>query len=314
MTSRAQSPAPPRRPLVAWWFSDGKAGHANQVRGLLAALSERLPLEAHALPALNTPQALAALLWQRAVRRDLPVPDLLLGAGHRTHLSLLAARRAHGGRAVVLMKPSLPRRCFDLCIVPEHDGVRSSARVLVTRGVLNAVRPSPVKRPGSGLILVGGPSSHHGWDEAVLLERIKTIAEHDPARHWTVAGSRRTPPATERRLAALGLLNVDNMSYRDSRPEWLPAQLATAEQVWVTEDSVSMIYEALTAGAAVGVLDVPRRGAGRVVRGVESLLREQWVTSFAAWRQGRALRAPQQVFDEAARCAQWMVERWFSVH
>lgn len=43
------------------------------MRGLLAALSDRLPLETHALPALNTPQALAALLWRRAVRRDLPV-------------------------------------------------------------------------------------------------------------------------------------------------------------------------------------------------------------------------------------------------
>ncbi len=314
MTSRAQSPAPPRRPLVAWWFSDGKAGHANQVRGLLAALSDRLPLEAHALPALKPRQALAAYAWRRPVRRDLPAPDLLLGAGHRTHLSLLAARRVHGGRAVVLMKPSLPRRCFDVCIVPEHDGVPSSARVLVTRGVLNVIRPAPVKQAGSGLILVGGPSPHHGWDEAGLLERIKTIAERDPARHWTIASSRRTPPATELRLPELGLPNVDSVMYRDTHADWLPAQLAAAEQVWVTEDSVSMIYEALTAGAAVGVIDVPRRGVGRVVRGVEALLREAWVTSFAAWRQGQALRAPQQVFDEAARCAQWMIERWFSVH
>jgi mitochondrial fission protein ELM1 len=46
-------------------------------------------------------------------------------------------------------------------------------------------------------------------------------------------------------------------------PDWLPTQLARADQAWVTADSVSMVYEALTAGAAVGVLDVPRpRQAG----------------------------------------------------
>ncbi len=304
----------PRRPLVAWYFSDGKPGHVNQVRGLLAALAERLPLESHAVALMTSSQLLLGFLLRGASAPAIPAPDLLLGAGHRTHLALLAARRAHGGRAVVLMKPSLPRRCFDLCIIPEHDGVPPSARVLLTRGVLNAVRPAPVKQAGSGLILVGGPSAHHGWDEAGLVERIQAIAAHDPARQWQVASSRRTPPASEARLQTLALPNLRCVLYRDTRPEWLPAQLAAAEQVWVTEDSVSMIYEALTAGAALGVIDVPRRGAGRVARGVEDLLREGLATSYAAWRQGRALSAPKQVFDEAARCAQWMVERWFSAH
>ena len=314
MTTHTQGAAPPRRPLVAWCFSDDKPGHVNQVRGLLAALAERLPLRTYTLPLMSPRRAIFTALRRRDTPRDLPAPDLLLGAGHRTHLSVLAARRVHGGRAVVLMKPSLPRRCFDLCIIPEHDGVPPSARVLLTRGVLNAVRPAPVKQVGSGLILVGGPSAHHGWDEAGLVERIQAIAAHDPARQWQVASSRRTPPASEARLQTLALPNQRCVLYRDTRPEWLPAQLAAAEQVWVTEDSVSMIYEALTAGAALGVIDVPRRGAGRVVRGVERLLSEGWATPFAAWRQGRALSAPTQVFDEAARCAQWMVERWFSVH
>ena len=38
------------------------------------------------------------------------------------------------------MKPSLPRRWFDLCIVPQHDGVAADAHTLVTEGALNRIR------------------------------------------------------------------------------------------------------------------------------------------------------------------------------
>jgi uncharacterized protein len=44
---------------------------------------------------------------------------------------------------VVLMKPSLPRRWFDLCILPQHDGIAADAHTLVTEGALNRVRPAP---------------------------------------------------------------------------------------------------------------------------------------------------------------------------
>ena len=40
------------------------------------------------------------------------------------------------------MKPSLPRRCFDLCIVPRHDGLAPDAHTLVTEGALNRIRPA----------------------------------------------------------------------------------------------------------------------------------------------------------------------------
>ena len=58
---------------------------------------------------LPTLTALSILFIGRFLAwRDLPTPDIVLGAGHRTHLSLLAARRVHRGKAVVLMRPSLP--------------------------------------------------------------------------------------------------------------------------------------------------------------------------------------------------------------
>jgi uncharacterized protein len=98
----------------------------------------------------------------------------------------------------------------------------------------------------------------------------------------------------------------------ETGPDWLPAQLARAGQVWVTADSVSMVYEALTAGAAVGVLETPRQRPSRVSRGLERLAVESWVTPFADWRPGRTLHRPPGIFNEAERCARWIVERWLA--
>ncbi len=93
--------------------------------------------------------------------------------------------------------------------------------------------------------------------------------------------------------------------------EWLPARLAAAATVWVTEDSVSMLYEALTAGAATGLLSMPRRGASISKRNLGGgLLAEGLVTSFDAWRNGQRLEPPSEPLDEAGRCADWVIQKW----
>jgi len=69
---------------------------------------------------------------------------------------------------------------------------------------------------------------------------------------------------------------------------------------------------ALTAGAAVGVLDVPCKRPGRVGRGLERLAEQGWVTRFEDWRRISRLTRPPGSFDEAGRCARWIVERWFA--
>ncbi len=102
-----------------WWFRDGRAGHERQAKALIDALGRLRPvtlLEAAPLGLADVARAAARRLWPA----EAP-PDLVLGAGHDTPPSLLAARRARGGRAVVLMRPSLPLAWFDLCVLPRHD-------------------------------------------------------------------------------------------------------------------------------------------------------------------------------------------------
>jgi len=299
------------RPVVVWVFTDGKAGHENQTRGLLAALAHHHPVDARWIKVPAYASVLSSLMTRRFLPGvGLPAPDLLIGAGHRTHLPLLAARRAHGGRTIVLMKPSLPRAWFDLCVIPEHDAV-AGANVFSTRGALNPVEPGK-KNARAGLILIGGPSRHHGWSENEILSQIETIIASESDVDWTLTTSRRTPSSTTARLRRLTLKNLTVVPVAETGPGWLSERLASAAQAWVTEDSVSMVYEALTANAATGVLSVPAKRESRIARGIAALSRDGLVTRFADWQRGRRLAPPAVPFNEAARVAAWIGEKWLS--
>ena len=78
-----------RRPVTVWCFTDGKAGHENQVQGLLSALGRMVPLDVHTLPAdCERHPAWALLRGRFAAGSDLPDPELIIGAGRATHLPL----------------------------------------------------------------------------------------------------------------------------------------------------------------------------------------------------------------------------------
>jgi mitochondrial fission protein ELM1 len=180
--------------------------------------------------------------------------------------------------------------------------------------VLNRVRPGVAKDPRQGLLLIGGPSKHHRWSEREVLEQIAQIqARSATQQRWRLTTSRRTPPSF---LPALQKIidpaRIEVVPFEKTDAEWLPAQLAWAGTVWVTADSVSMVYEALTAGASVGLIDIPPHDDDRIATGIQSLVDTELVTSFSHWRSGAELRPPKQPFSEAARVAREIMQRWFS--
>ena len=313
---RADPAARQGEPRVVWRFSDAKAGHDSQSLGLVDALKRRLPLVSYDIPV--TPGA--GLDWLRGqfpAASLLPDPWLVVGAGHSTHLPLLAARRARGGRAVVLMTPDLPKRWFDLCIIPDHDRPRPATNVLATRGSLNrmqAVARAADSRPNRrGLLMIGGPSRHYLWDHEQVIEQLAGVIRCSPVHHGVLTTSRRTPPGFAERVRDMLFnrnLKLTTHSWRDTPDPWLAVQLQRACCTWVTEDSVSMIYEALTAAVPVGLLSVPPRRQDRIVRGVEALVASGNVMRFDYWSRGIPLPRSVEVFDEANRVAEQICSYW----
>lgn len=298
--------------LQIWCFLDGKPGHENQSLGLIEALERctNRDLEVHHLPVSNKYPARLLGHGHRGRLLRLPPPHLLIGAGHATHMVLWRSRRRFGGRSVVLMKPSLPLRCFDLCLIPDvHQVEADSQHVLLTQGVLNRIRPSSQQQSDHALCLIGGPSSHYEWSDEHLLSQLRPLFQQSTDLRWTVATSRRTPDsllgALRESFPHLTIVPPGSVS-RD----WLPKQLSLAATTWVSEDSVSMTYEAVTSGARVGILELPRTRETRVTRGMDRLVETGRVTRFAQWQSTGQLQAPQTPLFESQRVAQEIVRRF----
>ncbi len=296
------------RAVVVWQWTDGKRGHERQCEGLVGALKQRVAVEHHLLPVSPAPRRrwFEFLSSSLPAHSELPDPDLIIGAGRSCGWPLLAARRARGGRTICIMRPQLPQWCFDLCIIPRHDGVPPTERVIVSDGPLNPMRPAAARERSLGVILLGGPSAHHDWHDEAILAQINQLLASSPGMRWVVSDSRRSPPTLAVRLAAMS--DVEFVSHRDAPPDWLTALLARAAQAWVSADSVSMLYEALSAGANVGVLEVPARRVDRITAIAADLRARGRVMSLADAARGSA--AAPVLLREAERVADLMLARW----
>ncbi|NOY65985.1 MAG: hypothetical protein GXP13_01070 [Gammaproteobacteria bacterium] len=293
--------------LVIWRFIDGKPGHENQTQGLIQALSKKADVKVFDVKPEPVFQA-----FRFCTKKSFPLqgrlsPALIMGAGHATHLSVLAASRTFRAKSVILMKPSWPVSLFDFCIVPEHDGLPASERIITTTGVLNRILPSTQLDENTGLILIGGPSSHYEWHNTAMLQRIQLILEKDK-KQWKLTTSRRTPDAFLEKLKQLSLDNLQIIPVSETDAYWLPQQLQRAGTVWISEDSVSMVYEALTAGASCGILPVQRKQDSRVSAGIDKLIEGHMLVSFEGYMASEKMLTNEKPINEAQRVADYLLK------
>lgn len=300
------------QPQLIRVLSDGRPGHENQSAGLAEALARRTGA---AIETVRVTGAGYLARYRRAIAREPEAirPQLLIGTGHQVHLPLSFAARRFGAKSVLIMEPTWPKAWFDLCLVPEHDLPSGpvAANVIPTRGALNRIPETrPPKQP-RGLVLIGGPSRHHRWDAATLAPAIADVVRARPEYRWTIANSRRTPAGFLKEMARADV-PAELVAHTQAPPGWASEQLLAATEVWVTEDSVSMMYEAVTAGARTGLLPASAaRADSRVHRAVKALLQAGLAARHAVWLEnGRTLPAPQP-FHETARCAELVLERFF---
>lgn len=294
--------------LTIWQISDGKPGHENQSLGLIDALGRACPCESFRIDVSE-----AGNFWTRwrtalAQAKPLPMANLIIGAGHATHFPMWCLKRVSGAKSVVLMKPSLPMGFFDLCLAPRHDfpaGATDEDGLILTEGAINRVL-LPEGERGGKLILIGGPSKTHGWDEDAMM---KSLDELVADGEWKLTDSRRTPEGFLDRVRTK-FPQVDVHPHHETDSKWLPRELRYAEEVWVSEDSVSMTYEAISSGARVGLLPVPRlREDSRVLRGLERMLEQGRLSTLEQWHEAGRQLSEAKPLREADRCARLLLER-----
>ncbi|QGX39167.1 mitochondrial fission ELM1 family protein [Permianibacter aggregans] len=289
---------PVTEPIRILQISDGKRGHEVQVEGLLLALQQQRRVETQLINITQPERSLPAEF----------APDIVIGAGSATHTKLLFLARRFRAKSIVLMRPKWPSFLFDACVIPAHDQPKVRDNIFISQGSLNNIREKTFADPRHGLILIGGPSKHVQWSSRAMAEKIISAVDAHPDIHWQLTTSRRTPSEF------LGMLPVKpNLVAHavDALPgDWLRSQLRQARYALVSNDSVNMVYEALTAGLAVGLLCSPELAGSRVMRGVQQLLTSGKVIDVE--QSTITAQSADQQFNEADRCAQWLLTKgWF---
>lgn len=297
--------------LIIWRLIDGKPGHEKQTLGLVNAIAKRTAVDCYDIPvkpSLFTWVNYLAGRWHKGSR--LPLPDFIVGAGHHTHIHMLAAKKAYGGQTVVLMSPSVSASLYDFALIPEHDQYQGRGNIIETRGVLNPMQPQGEHDENRVLILIGGPSKHYGWDNRSVVDQIKALIHQQPEKQFVLTTSRRTPADFVNVLAKENLSRLTVVPVTKTPTGWVEQELAKAGSAWISEDSVSMVYEALTAQVAVGLIGVEKLRENRVAKGVANLVGNHHVVRFDASGDYQQNMHALIGFQEANRCASQLLEAW----
>lgn len=292
------------------YVSDGKAGHRSQALGLFKAMQRQytstVTFQEISIDDLPIGTLLSGLFRHQVAGVD-QAPNYIFGVGSHTHFRVwLLGQVYKQAKTVILMKPSLPFALFDYAVIPEHDGVTASKKVLVTQGALNPIVNEQRHQQGRILIALGGSSKRHQWNDAKVLNSIQHITADNPEAEIILTTSRRTPKAF------LNVLEQQNFSAQfqiypvEQTPQgWIFKEMQKAEAVWVTGDSVSMIYEALTAGCKVGVIQIDRLKEDRITGSVDLILQKGLVSLSTSSSE---LTEP-SAFKEADRVATYLLTK-----
>jgi mitochondrial fission protein ELM1 len=302
-------------PLHIWRLLDGKPGHEKQSLGLVLALSKLKKVTYDDIKVEHSVaiQILQFLQGRFPLGKKFKKPNLIIGAGHRTHFSILAAKRAYGGKSIVLMKPSLPYFIFDLCLVPEHDNPPKRANIISTIGALNPLGLDGLheKKPSSNLILIGGPSPHYKWDNNLIIKQIEQILKkrQKSIQQWVLTTSPRTPKEFIEKLQERKLTNLKIYHFEDTKPGWVEEMLLASENAWVTPDSVSMTYEALTAGCRTGVIEVPpNKSNARIAHSIQALIKNEYIRTHRDFI-GEKPKSNKIFTPQATACAKVIIQK-----
>jgi hypothetical protein len=290
--------------LRVWWIDEGAHGHRAQSQGVLAALarlghavestrisaSDRLPgvwrAPARAIVDASRGRLGAAVAHRMSAfaRPEGPPPDLILSSGGKSVFANVTLAREAGAPNVFVGDPRpYPPRWFAAVLSPQGSGLRDN--LIATAALPTPITPTAcadaasARWPGGPprrcwTLLVGGRSRSHRFTEADF-RQLAVGAGALACRFgisWLVATSRRTGEAADRILAdrfpAEALAELTLFS-RSPEPV-VAAYLGAAERVFVTQDSLTMLSEAVASDRPVTAL-APARvrlPAGSVVAAV----------------------------------------------
>nr|WP_314380633.1 ELM1/GtrOC1 family putative glycosyltransferase [uncultured Campylobacter sp.] len=187
--------------------------------------------------------------------------DLFVGAGSTTYYALKFYARRYAKPSIALMYPKGYRKDFSVIIAGAHDRPKPRANLKISPVSLSFSRPQGLYQPQRKSIgfIIGGPNSCFEMGDEIL-KQIEGIRAQFADCEFALTTSPRTPRATEGALEKLGW--DYSVIYGREPVNPIGDFLAQCEWVFISEDSVSMISEAVSNGSAnVAILSLKRKDA-----------------------------------------------------
>ena len=220
-----------------------------------------------------------------------PIADGVLFPAGGTAAVIAAALRTPERPVVQVQHPRIDPARFDLVVVNRHDGL-TGPNVIVTRTALHTATPARLAAAAAlwaprlahlprplVAVLVGGSNGRFRLDRAVaehLGAQLATMMRRDRVG-VALTPSRRTAPEARAALAAALAAAIERPNATSAGWVWEMegdnpyfGLLALADAIIVTEDSVSMVSEAVATHAPVLVAPLP--GRSRRIRLFNDLL------------------------------------------
>jgi uncharacterized protein len=277
------------RPLKALLLSDGRPGHFRLAEGIVAAIARRRPVDVQRLevrrgrwPGAVLGVASNAAFGDRAILQrvyglaplDHGAVNLVVSAGAETLAANVAFARLTGAQNIFygslrLFRPegfSLVLTSYARAAARPHHAMALKPSSIAWR-VERPQAVGPTRPPTQAALLLGGDAGTTTFAEPDW-QRLFTFISATHAAHgtrWIVANSRRTPGAVSDRLAAAAAQSAAQtyaaihafVDVRDPTASTLARVFAEAEAVVCTDDSSSMVSEAISAGLpTIGVRPV----------------------------------------------------------
>ncbi len=251
---------------ICWIVTEGLIGTENQCLGVAEALGVSPKVKRIAL---NWPwKTFSPFLGLECKSTFTPAleppwPDLLIASGRKSIAASRYIKKMSAGKTftVQIQDPRISPSGFDLVAVPAHDLVRGK-NVIVTEASPNRITMKKLeeaknhfsefenfKKPRVA-VLIGGNSKAHKLTQELTKKMAAQLHELSQTYSLMMTTSRRTGKDNEKILRKT-LKDTDAYIWDGDGENPYFAMLAYADYILVTNDSASMLSDAVTTGKPV---------------------------------------------------------------
>lgn len=254
--------------MRALGLTDGSAGMVAQVRALATAMD--VELEEKTIR-VNAPwRLLPNIAYDLGLSKIFPVADelidapceLIISCGRKAAL-VSASLRTHAKR-IHIQDPQMKLSHFDVVVAMEHDQL-SAANVISTPMALHSITSETLARAKErwepkfahlprpwNAVLIGGSTNKYTFSKEAMCALLLQLGEIEGS--LLITTSRRTGEANNQLLSDYFLHSKHVFLYTGELENPYLGLLACADKIYVTNDSVNMMSEALASGKPVEIL------------------------------------------------------------